>query len=212
MKIDDEFEIIKEFIDGRQGEFKKPSKNSKFSYGDNEHLLYLKKTFINSRNFKIKIAEPKTITDDALWEYIQLQKNLSKKKATELARYHKIAMSIETKLGSLLESFIYKFIKEYNWIWCSGNIIKDIDFIKKNSDKENKVSWIKLQVKNSDNSENAASSRVRTGTDIIKWYRRISKVKNKDNWKELANLVSHDVSLEKLLNETNYKKYLKTKN
>ena len=35
---------------------------------------------VDSRNFKIKIAEPKTITDDALWEYIQLQKNLSKKK------------------------------------------------------------------------------------------------------------------------------------
>ena len=65
-----------------------------------------------SRNTKISITEPKTITDDALWEYIKLQKNLSSKQVNEFAKYHKIAMSIETKLGTLLESFIYKHINK----------------------------------------------------------------------------------------------------
>ena len=210
MTADEEFKIIKEFVDEKIGQFKKPPKNSTYKYGDEKHLLSLKKSFINSRQSKININEPKTITDDALWEYIKLQKNLSQDKVDEFAKYHKIAMSIETKLGNLLESFIYKYIKNFDWIWCSGNIVQDIDFIKKEIKDDNSVNWIALQVKNSDNSENAASSRVRIGTTIIKWFRRLSKVKNKDNWKELVNIVKPgDKKLIKNLCEKNYLKYFK---
>ncbi len=210
MEPEEEFEIIKEFVNSKIGKFKKPSKNSKFKYGDKKHFISLKKTFINSRQSKINISEPKTITDDALWEYIKLQKNLSQDQVDEFAKYHKIAMSIETKLGSLLESFIYKYIKNFGWIWCSGSIVQDIDFIKKDTKKNKSVTWISLQVKNSDNSENAASSRVRVGTKIIKWYRRLSRVESKDNWKELVNLVDKkDKNLKDQLSEKNYLKYLK---
>ena len=180
-------------------------------YNDENHHIYLKKKFLNSRNSKIEIVEPKTITDDALWEFIKLQKNLTSKKVNELAKYHKIAMSIETKLGTLLESFIYKYVKDHNWIWCSGNILQDIDFIKKNIKNGNNYEWIALQVKNSDNSENAASSRVRVGTPIIKWFRRLSRVKNKDNWDELIKIINpNDNDLIENLNEKNYLKYLKS--
>ena len=120
-------------------------------------------------------------------------------------------MSIETKLGTLLESFIYKHINKYNWIWCSGSIVKDIDFINKNIDKNGNIQWTALQVKNSDNSENAASSRVRVGTNIKKWFRRLSTVKNKDNWIELAKIVKEDnKELLTELSEKNYLEYLKT--
>mgnify|MGYP001158327266 FL=1 len=210
MTADEEFKIIKEFVDEKIGQFKKPPKNSTYKYGDDKHLLSLKKSFINSRQSKININEPKTITDDALWEYIKLQKNLSQDKVDEFAKYHKIAMSIETKLGNLLESFIYKYIKNFDWIWCSGNIVQDIDFIKKEIKDDNSVNWIALQVKNSDNSENAASSRVRVGTKIIKWYRRLSRVESKDNWEELINLVDeNDKDLKDQLTEKNYLTYLK---
>ena len=67
------------------------------------------------------------------------------------------------------------------------------------------------QVKNSDNSENAASSRVRVGTNIIKWFRRLSKVKNKDNWSELIKIIkSNDKELIENLSEKNYLNYLKS--
>lgn len=211
MTLEEEFEIIKEFINENEGAFKKPQKNSTFKYGDSKHLSSLQNTFIRSRNTKISITEPKTITDDALWEYIRLQKNLSSKQVNEFAKYHKIAMSIETKLGTLLESFIYKHISKHNWIWCSGSIIQDIDFINKNINKDGDVQWVSLQVKNSDNSENAASSRVRVGTNIKKWFRRLSKVKNKDNWIELVKIVKEDdQELKGELSEKNYLNYLKT--
>ena len=211
MDLDQEFEQIKEFVNDDMGLFKKPAKNLNYKYNDENHHIYLKKKFLNSRNSKIEIVEPKTITDDALWEFIKLQKNLTSKKVNELAKYHKIAMSIETKLGTLLESFIYKYVKDHDWIWCSGNILQDIDFIKKKIKDENNYEWIALQVKNSDNSENAASSRVRVGTPIIKWFRRLSRIKNKDNWNELVKIINpNDDNLVENLNEKNYLKYLKS--
>ena len=211
MTLDEEFEIIKEFVNTGEGFFRKPTSKSKNKYGDDTHLKSLQKSFKKSRNASISIKEPQTVTDDALWEYIKLQKNLTDEKISELAKYHKIAMSIETKLGSLLERFIYNYIQKHNWIWCSGNIIQDIDFIKKNTDDDENVKWISLQVKNSDNSENDASSRVRDGTNIKKWFRRFSKVKDKDNWKELVNLVNeNDKELANELTEENYIKYLKS--
>ena len=211
MTLDEEFEIIKEFVENEQGSFKKPSKKATYKYADVQHLLKLKNTFIKSRNSKITISKPKTITDDALWEFIKLQKNLTDKKVNEFAKYHKIAMSMETKLGSVLEGFIFKHISKHDWIWCSGNIIQDIDFIKKDKDDGGNVKWIPLQVKNSDNSENSASSRVRVGTQIKKWYRRLSKVKDKDNWSELVQIVNkNDKELITDLCEEKYIDYLKT--
>ena len=117
MDLDKEFQIIKEFVKSGEGVFKKPQKNATFKNGDDKHLLSLKNTLIRSRGSKISITEPETVTDDVLWEYIKLQKNLSNEQVEEFAKYHKIAMSIETKLGNLLESFIYKYIKKHNWIW-----------------------------------------------------------------------------------------------
>lgn len=204
--IDEEFKIIQEYANAGIGEFRKVPKNAKFKYGDDNHLASLRKKFENERKVKLSIDDPETLTDDALWEYIKLQKNLTDEKTNEYAKYHKIAMSVETKLGTILESFIYTNIKDYGWIWCSGSVIKDIDFLKKDTD-----GWIALQVKNSDNSENSPASRVRVGTKIIKWFRRYSR-KDGDNWNELCELVTDESNLKDNLNEENYLKYLKSKN
>ena len=60
MNTDQEFELIKEFVNDEIGVFRKPSIKSKFNYNDSEHHASLKKQFLNSRNSKVKIIEPKT--------------------------------------------------------------------------------------------------------------------------------------------------------
>ena len=42
MTDDEEFETIKEFVNEKMGQFKKPSKNSTYKYGDEKHFLSLK--------------------------------------------------------------------------------------------------------------------------------------------------------------------------
>ena len=81
-------------------------------------------------------------------------------------------------MASLRKSFPNGFIENeiiYRTAWAKHpvrkiGIVKDIDFINKNIDQDGKIQWTALQVKNSDNSENAASSRVRVGTNIKNIY------------------------------------------
>lgn len=81
---------------------------------------------------------------------------------------HECAMAAENIVGSILEAYIDSQVKE-RWIWCSGNIVKAVDFIKRHPDNMNE--WPMLQIKNRSNSENSSSSAIREGTQIRKWYR-----------------------------------------
>lgn len=91
-------------------------------------------------------------------------------------------MSAENLVGYLLERYLAEKLEPYGWVWCSGDFVKAIDFIKKQSDG----SWKALQIKNRDNTENSSSSAVRKGTSIEKWFRTYSKPskkrENNTNW------------------------------
>ena len=99
---------------------------------------------------------------------------------------------------------IYSKIKSENWVWCTGSILRSIDFIKENKDNK-KNSWIMLQIKNSDNSENSSSSKVRKGTNIKKWFRRFS-TRDATNWDKLVEITSNQT-----LNEENFLEFLRGK-
>ena len=218
MTLDEEFKIIEEFVKNGNANFLKP-KSPKYKANSKDHIKKLKEYFSNARPGNKKKRKPsKTQNDEVLWEFIKSKHDLSDDQVKEYSKFHKLAMTYETILGSFLEEFVYLNLKDLGWIWCSGNIIQDIDFIKKTKDEENtKYNWVSLQIKTSDNTENAPASRVRDGTSILKWYRRFSKDSTKDNWGELIKLVSeNNEEIEKIIKEKltdeKYKEFLKTKN
>ena len=173
---------------------------------------------MQDQKIKKKRKPSKTQNDEVLWEFIKSKYDLTDDKVKEYSKFHKIAMTYETILGSFLEEFVYINLKDLGWIWCSGNIVQDIDFIKKNTDEKNtNYNWVSLQIKTSDNTENAPASRVRDGTSILKWYRRFSQDSSKDNWGELINLVSENNEeikniIKDKLTDLNYKNFLQSKN
>ena len=65
------------------------------------------------------------------------------------------------------------------WVWCTGSFVKAIDFVKPPDAKGG--TWMELQVKNRNNSENSSSSAIRSGTSIKKWFRTFS-TKSETNW------------------------------
>lgn len=218
MTLDEEFKIIEEFVIDGNANFLKP-KSDKYKANSKDHIKKLKEYFSNARPENKKKRKPsKTQNDEVLWEFIKSKHDLSDDQVKEFSKFHKLAMTYETILGSFLEEFVYLNLKDLGWIWCSGNIIQDIDFIKKAKDEDNtKYNWVSLQIKTSDNTENAPASRVRDGTSILKWYRRFSKDSSKDNWGELIKLVSeNNEETEKIIKEKltddKYKEFLKTKN
>ena len=182
MSLDQEFKSIKQFnddnIDTLFSHLEKSNilnyrKNKNYTYGSNEHYEKLKEKFINGRSIKIKkdqLSEP----DPALYFAIKTKLKIDDEEELKvIQKHHNLCMDMENIIGELLEEYIYSNCKNEGWIWCSGNIVRSIDFIKKNDDG----SWQMLQIKNSDNSENSSSRSVREGTPIKPWFRRFSKRK-----------------------------------
>ncbi|TGD21969.1 SinI family restriction endonuclease [Companilactobacillus suantsaicola] len=122
---------------------------------------------------------------------------------------HFLYMSAENSNGGILEEYLASILEPRNWIWCSGESYTAVDFcyIK---DKDN----VKLlQIKNKYNTENSSSSKIRTGTKIIKWYRLGKpKASNKfepiPNWDELIELINANDELRQLLNEKSYQNFI----
>ena len=210
MTLDEEFKIIKEFEKKNRNMFLKGKpfytfRSKNFVYGNKEHIKKLKEKFVNGRKEK-ESNETDIIPDFAVYEYIKTKYNLDDEKKETVKKHHNIAMDAENKMGHYLEEYIYNNIKSENWVWCTGDILRSIDFIKKTKNNK-KEPWFALQVKNSDNSENSSSNKVRKGTKIkIKhWFRRFSK-KNKTNWDKLVEITG----CEKLSNE-NFLEFLRGK-
>ena len=207
MSLDEEFEIIKEFAKENASMFPDGGKvlsyrSKKIDYFSDEHLEQIKESFIKARTFENK--EVSTVPDDAVYTYIKKKFNKTDEEIKLIKESHNIGMSVEDLIGHTLEEYIYSETSSDKWIWCSGNILRSIDFIKK-EEIEDKINWKMLQIKNSDNSENSSSKKVRQGTPIKHWFRRFSKRKAY-NWKELNELM--DV---KNLSEKSFIKYLKKK-
>ena len=96
---------------------------------------------------------------------------------------HRISMSAENILGSILEEYIHSKIVKFNWSCCWGNAIKAVDACS----LEIKL----LQIKNRSNSENSSSSTIRDGTNILKWY-RIEARTGKTNWDDLCKIIGKE--------------------
>ena len=214
MTLDEEFKIIKKFEKNNQNIFTegKPYnkyRSKKILYRSKEHLKILKERFMNDRpEFKDKLKLDKNkknvIPDKAIYEYIKEKHSLTDENTELVKSYHNIAMDAENRFGYYLEEFIYSKIKLENWVWCTGSILRSIDFIKENND-DKKNPWIMLQIKNSDNSENSSSSKVRKGTNIKKWFRRFS-MRDATNWDKLVEITSNQN-----LSEENFLEFLKGK-
>lgn len=80
-----------------------------------------------------------------------------------------------------------------HWRTC-----KDVDFIKKVH-----KGWQVFQIKNSDNTENNAASKVRYNTEIFKWSRRNSKKENTYYWDSFP-----DADLRKQMTEKGFRKFI----
>ena len=105
-------------------------------------------------------------------------------------------MTIENLVGDLLEEYLSVKLQENGWCCCWGSTIDAVDFCKADGSL--------IQIKNSDNSENSSSSRVRAGTTIEKWFRRKSTKENTFFWENLNAMVKR-----KDLTEDDFRNFVK---
>lgn len=115
--------------------------------------------------------------------------------------HHKQAMAAENIIGNLLEHYLASILEDHDWIWCSGSIVRAVDFIKTNATH---TEWTLLQVKNRNNSENSSSAAIRQGTTILHWFRTFAQT-GATNWEAFP-----DSSLRNQLSEDNFQQFVCT--
>jgi len=140
------------------------------AFGTREYLELLAARYIAGRK-RITPSTPGTVPDPALSLVMVHGFDVDPKEIDHLTEGHRRAMVAENIVGELLERYIAQELDD--WVWCPGEVVKHIDFIRES--RLPGVKWDSLQIKNRDNSENSSSSAIRDGTEIQKWYRTVSR-------------------------------------
>ena len=141
---------------------------------------------------------PRTIPDERVKDILEVAYHVPPGSLESAISYHMEAMGAENFIGWGLESFIASEAEQLGWAWCSGAMIRSVDFIRP-IDGGN---WRMLQIKNRSNSENSSSSRVRLGTQIEKWF-RIYAYSGETNWEEFP-----DIELRPRLSEERFRRFI----
>lgn len=149
---------------------------------------------------KKKPSYPKTSPDKMVAYILEQYYNINDKSLLDAAlENHNRAMSAENIIGTILEAYIASVSTSLGWIWCSGSVVKSVDFLKPSSNAT--AEWQLLQIKNRSNSENSSSAAIRNDTSIQKWYRSDAKT-GKCMWENFP-----DSELRNILSEEGFRKF-----
>lgn len=162
-------------------------------------ITKLAKRFFGTKSKKDWPGKPTTVPDEAVSIVMQSVYGYSEVDTTRIKTEHQHAMSAENIVGSLLERYIASVMEAHGWVWCAGDFVKAVDFIKYQAADGG---WQPVQVKNRDNTENSSSSAIRNGTEIEKWFRSFSK-KDATNWEEFP-----EPEFRNKLNEKGFREFL----
>lgn len=174
--LSDKFSIIIEFLSDNPAAASTLKGKEQPIVGTEEYIIASAVNFKKGRDPRTPLP-PSTMPDEMvsiiLHEYFEVPLE-DLRKAEE---WHRLSMGAENIVGDLLERYIAEVIEVHGWVWCSGSVVKAVDFIYLDSQNV----WQSLQIKNRDNTENSSSAAIRNGTTIQKWFRTFSKKKG-TNW------------------------------
>jgi len=188
------FSYLTEFPDS----FSWRTKANRPSLYTTEGATEIAKKFIEARLEKVLPERPKTVPDPVVFLVMQEHYSHPETDKKKIENYHLEAMSSENIVGLLLEKYIDSILRKYGWVWCSGDMVKAVDFLKKGTRL-----WTELQIKNRSNSENSSSQSVRNNTEIRKWFRSVA-LSGRTRWEKFP-----DLNAVKSLSEEGFQQYVK---
>lgn len=161
--------------------------------GSTEYIERLALLYSNARVPRVPHI-PGTIPDPAVSVVLSSYYGVATGDLDRVKHEHLLSMGAENFVGNLLERYIASKISDAGWVWCAGEFVRSVDFVRPVA----AGGWESLQVKNRDNSENSSSMRVRLGTSIAKWHRSASRT-GQTNWANFPAPPGHTLSEEGFL-------------
>lgn len=147
---------------------------------DEEYLMYYIKRYYRERERAIIMQPVATQPDPVVNVVLRAFERVPPDDLHRISLAHRISMQAENIVGKLLERYVATILEPKGWVWCAGETVRNVDFMTNESTPRLKL----LQIKNRSNSENSASSSVRAGTKIEKWF-RINSMTGQTYWTSL---------------------------
>lgn len=194
MHHQDKFELIIKFL--RSHPHMLSGRNRVINLFTDSGVDSLYEKYNHAINSRLELSEPTTIPDEAVSLILGVNFDYTRDELERIKVDHQRSMAAENMVGALLERYIASVLEPHGWVWCAGDFVRAVDFIKFTNN-----GWLQLQVKNRNNTENSSSSAIRIGTDIEKWFRTYSRVTSRrperTNWNSFpdpngATLLSED--------------------
>ena len=171
--------------------------STRFGFESEEYWENLAQKFVSGRTTNGP-TPPSTFPDRVVSIILSEYFDVPFDRLDQVAHEHKLSMAAENYVGFLLELYLSQILEPLGWIWCTGSVVRSIDFIKFDGE-----AWFLLQIKNRDNSENSSSSAIREGTEIQKWFRTFS-ARDMTNWENFP-----DSAAKKQMSEDNFRAFVK---
>ncbi len=169
---------------------------------DDSYLkTYIGRYYKEREKTEVVLREIATQPDRAVDEVLKAFKKVPQEDLKGIEDAHRLSMQAENMVGKLLEGYVARLLESKGWIWCCGETMRSVDFIKDEEGEDVKL----LQIKNRDNSENSSSSAIRKGTEIQKWYRSNSRT-GKTRWDKLQE--NSDASEDEQCTEEGFYKFV----
>jgi hypothetical protein len=143
--------------------------------------------FLRAVRNPLQVKPVATTPDKAVHVALEAIHGLGRNETERAVDYHRKAMAAENVIGALLENYLAIKLRRFGWVWCAGNRVRAIDFLKHEGQQ-----WQLLQVKNRDNTENSSSAAIRAGTSIQHWFRIYSKT-GETNWKSFPDSEAQEI-------------------
>jgi len=171
--------------------------NNPPKFGTLEYFTKTAEMFSAGRVISPPVNSGKT-TDPLLGSLFQQLNSCTNSEVEKAIRIHGDLMILENKVGKILEHYLSARLEPLGWIWCSGDFVEKVDFVKIVEGNNHEL----LQVKNKDVTENSSSSKGRG--DVPKWARLKGK-KAITDWENFPDLEARN-----LVSETDFLEYGKS--
>ena len=96
--------------------------------GSEGYLHTAAKNFTHGRDPK-KPTPPETIPDEMVSFVLEHYFEVPAESLDRAKNEHALSMGAENIVGDLLERYLASVLEPQGWIWCSGSLVKAVDFV-----------------------------------------------------------------------------------
>ena len=128
--FDPKFQILLKFLQDNPDRLSSRSKS--LHLDSDEGINALHECYVRSKVQQLTLSRPTTIPDTAVSVILQQCCNFTEAQTEQIKVEHQLSMSAENLVGALLERYIAQILEPHGWVWCAGDFVRAIDFIKYN--------------------------------------------------------------------------------